>query len=121
MCILYFYADKFIKLLSLKIVELELPKWYLQFGIQQVKSSATVSFQSTLDHHHHRHVSTPDKDAVNVHSLTAITELFNEVMEVYFSLLLEISYCSYIVESLQGKFEKSYMICQIKTIKTLLS
>ena len=66
------------------MVELELPKWYLQFGIQQVKSSATVSFRSTLDHHHHRHVSAaPDKDAVNVHSLTSITELFNEVMEVY--------------------------------------
>ena len=66
------------------MVELELPKWYLQFGIQQVKSSATVSFRSTLDHHHHhhRHISTPDKDAVNVHSLTSITELFNEVMEV---------------------------------------
>ena len=68
------------------MVELELPKWYLQFGIQQVKSSATVSFRSTLDHHHHQHISTPDKDAVNVHSLTAITELFNEVMEVPYLL-----------------------------------
>ena len=121
MCILYFHADKFVKLLSLKIVELELPKWYLQFGIQQVKSSATVSFQSTLDHHHHRHVSTPDKDAVNVHSLTAITELFNEVMEVYSSLLLEISYCSYIVEKLAGKIREVARDLSNKTIKTSLS
>ena len=85
---------------------LELSKWYLQFGIQQVKSSATVSFQSTSDHHHHRHISTPDKDAVNVHSLTAVTELFNEVMEVYSSLLLEVSYRGYIVEKLAGKIRE---------------
>ena len=71
------------------MVELELPKWYLQFGIQQVKSSATVSFRSTLDHHHHRHTSVPpDRDSINVHSLTAITELFIEVMEVLMPCLL---------------------------------
>ena len=79
------------------MVELELTKWYLHFGIQQVKSSATVSFRSTLEYHHyhHRHISTPDKD--NVHSLTAITELFNEVMEVQmlFWLTLEISMLQY--------------------------
>jgi len=78
-------SDELVKILSLKIVELELPKWYLQFGIQQVKSSAAVSFPSSNSdsYHHNRHASMSDKDSVNVHSLMAITELFSEVMEVF--------------------------------------
>ena len=80
-----FPTDELVKILSLKILELELPKWYLQFGIQQVKSSAAISFPSSNpdSYHHNRHASTSDKDSVNAQSLMAISELFTEVMEVF--------------------------------------